>query len=102
MKSLLAASALVTLTSASAMADCCTAGNVFTVTNACNCFVMGDSTYGSPTCDSNDKTPDETVQCKLDYWRKEVTRRTKARDDAQSALDKANDRVRAFEQAAKH
>jgi predicted nucleic acid-binding Zn-ribbon protein len=40
----------------------------------------------------------EVAQCKLDYWRKEVENASKALEKAQSALDHARDRVRAFEQ----
>ena len=64
-------------------------------TLSCSGYICGYDP--EPSCDTKDKTPAEAVQCKLDYWRKEVTRRTKAREDAQSELDKAADRVHAFE-----
>ena len=100
MRKLLLAGVAVLALAGSARADC------YYTTNGAPC--MGSScctnifafTDGVPNCDANDKTPDEAAQCKLTYWRKEVDRRLKARDDAQAALDKANERVRAFERVA--
>jgi hypothetical protein len=65
------------------------------------CGWNGNCDHGSVSdsnCNGNDKTASEVAQCKLDYWRKEVERDSKALEQAQSALDHARDRVRAFEQ----
>lgn len=74
--------------------SCC----ITTLNNCTSCgtFILSGS-GDSANCAGNDKTAKETSQCKLDYWRKEVTRRQKARDEAQSDLDKALDRIKAFE-----
>lgn len=50
-------------------------------------------------CDSNDKTPIESLKCKLEYWQKEEETRAKAFKEAEKQLDAAKERVTAFKHA---
>lgn len=55
------------------------------------------SSCGSgPICDGNSKTPAESLNCKLDYWRKQRADAEKRKESAQSDIDKATERVNAF------
>ncbi len=53
-------------------------------------------------CDSNDKTPAESVECKLAYWQKKVVDLKKERDALDEKLTKAQERVQAFGDAKRH
>ena len=52
-----------------------------------------------PVCESNSKTPAETVECKLDYWKKEVERLQKDKANIEEQITKAQERVQAFTDA---
>jgi phage protein U len=59
-------------------------------------FVINSISRESSNCDANEKTPHETLQCKLDYWKKAVVDRQKDVDKATDSLRKAQERVDAF------
>jgi hypothetical protein len=56
----------------------------------------GSISIESSNCDTNEKTPHETLQCKLDYWKKVAVDRQKDIDKATDSLRKAQERVDAF------
>lgn len=49
-------------------------------------------------CDSNEKTPTEAIQCKVEFWQKQVKERQETAERAQKALDEAKERLAAFRQ----
>jgi hypothetical protein len=69
--------------------------------NAQSSFYIGNITtqsqrYTLTGCDSNEKTPKESVECKIKYWEDEIKDKKDAVEKAQKALDNAKERLEAF------
>ena len=69
--------------------------------NAQSSFYIGSITtqsqiYTLTGCDSNEKTPKESVECKIIYWEDEIKDKKDAVEKAQKALDNAKERLEAF------
>lgn len=65
------------------------------------CTSYQDNTYSvihyPSTCDDNEKTPSEVIDCKIAYWRKQAEDLSKEMDELQKRLDHAKERQKAFE-----
>lgn len=72
--------------------SCC----VTTWSNVSGMTCVASSCGSEPVCDGNSKTPAESLNCKLDYWRKQRADAEKRKESAQSDIDKATERVNAF------
>lgn len=79
-----------------AHADCCIVGSNNSITT---CWGSCMTTLSSPDCDSNSKTPSESLDCKLDYWRKQLEDAQHRRDLADKDITKAQERIGAFTDA---
>lgn len=49
------------------------------------------------SCDTNDRTPAQVLQCKVDYWTGEVKSRQEKADKATKLLETAKDTLRTFQ-----
>lgn len=50
-------------------------------------------------CDTNDRTPAEALDCKLDAWRKRLAEAQQRKGAAEKDIDKAQERISAFTDA---
>lgn len=71
---------------------CCSTWYCTNSTGPCG----GPIAVTSLSCDSNEKTPAESVDCKITYWKDELAKLTKARDELNDKIAKAQERMQAF------
>jgi hypothetical protein len=106
MKRILAAVAVVILCHGTAYSQT----SSFWVSTPCgNCTSWCDNCAGVTIgadhvtgCDSNERTPTESLDCKLAYWQKETEKLQKQRDEVDGKLTKAKERTDAFKAAGAH
>ncbi|TAL02652.1 MAG: hypothetical protein EPO08_06470 [Rhodospirillaceae bacterium] len=98
----LAAGLLLAMVSA-ARANCCDTindcGSCWTTTPV-PAITIGESSLTG--CDSNEKTPNEAVDCKLAYWKVQVEKLQKERVDLDGKIARAAERLDAFKAAGGH
>lgn len=50
-------------------------------------------------CDTNDKTPRESLDCKLAYWKRKLSEASERKAKAEKDIEAANERIGAFTNA---
>lgn len=69
------------------------------VTSCGGCVTNGSYAVMYDGCDTNDRTPAEALDCKLDAWRKRLAEAQQRKSAAEKDIDKAQERIAAFTDA---
>ena len=94
---------VISLSIASAQAQCgnCAVPPYSNGTLMCSSVIGYCGASVSADCDSNDKTPTESLDCKIAYWNKQLDDAKKRDDQAQKDIAHAQERIQAFTDARK-